>query len=220
MFRNLFTRPLSVIISTRLFKINQKVFSFNIKNKKTFFKPTNALISITLFGLLFNKENDYSIFILIKRGLLAQSRLQYDKAEEYFHQAIQTYDRLNSENKNLNPVYRVNIYLYIANLYYEMRDYDKSFRLFQECLRELIAKLNYERNSEAVIEISLKLSEIFAYGLNSTHDAKIGYEFCIQAILSRIKEYEAKEITYDLDKNIIFNNSSQLFAIFNEFKRE
>ena len=145
MFRNLFTRPLSVIISTRLFKINQKVFSFNIKNKKTFFKPTNALISITLFGLLFNKENDDSIVILIKRGLLAQSRLQYDKAEEYFHQAIQTYDRLNSENKNLNPVYRVNIYLYIANLYYEMRDYDKSFRLFQECLRELIAKLNYER---------------------------------------------------------------------------
>jgi hypothetical protein len=69
MFRNLFTRPLSVIISTRLFKINQKVSSFNIKNKKTFFKPTNALFSITLFGLLFNKENDYSIFILIKRGL-------------------------------------------------------------------------------------------------------------------------------------------------------
>jgi hypothetical protein len=48
-----------------------------------------------------------------------------------------------------------------------MRDYDKSFRLFQECLRELIAKLNYERNSEAVIEISLKLSEIFAYGLKT-----------------------------------------------------
>ena len=69
MFRNFFTRPLSVIISTRLFKINQKVSSFNIINKKTFFKPTNALFSITLFGLLFNKENDYSIFILIKRGL-------------------------------------------------------------------------------------------------------------------------------------------------------
>ncbi len=62
MFRNLFTRPLSVIISTRLFKINQKVFSFNIKNKKTFFKPTNALFSIKFeyknhFIILYSREN-------------------------------------------------------------------------------------------------------------------------------------------------------------------
>ena len=211
MLRNLFSyaRPLVVMFSHRFFKTNQKVLlNFKNNNKKSMFKPLSA---ISLFGLLYNQENEDSIVLLIKRGILAQSRSQYDKAEDFFHEAIDAYDRLSKEKQDLNPVYRVNIYLYIANLYYEIREYDRSFRLFQECLRELIVKLNYERNSEAVIEISLKLSEIFAYGFNSIHDAKVGYEFCIQAILSRIKEYEAKEMTVDLEKALI--NSKILYLI-------
>ena len=206
MFRFLLSRRTVVALVNTLFK-HQKLITDSLRTKENRRKLTFTLTSVTLsytglLGLLFNKENEESIVLLLKKGILAQSRMKYEEAEEFFHEAIKTFDRLNAEN-SLNPVYRVNIYLYIANLYFETREYDKSLRLFQECLRELIAKLEYERNSEAVIEISLKLSQIFAYGLNSIHDAKVGFEFCIQAALSRIKEYETKELTENLEKALI-----------------
>ena len=213
MLRFLWSRRVAAILTTAtVFKQHKNIINnfkkknFSYNTKQTFILSSTGLLAV-LTQLLFNKENDDAIVLLIKRGILAQSRKQYIEAEDFFHDAIKLFDKLNAE-KPLNPVYRVNIYLYLANLYYEARFYEKSFRLFQECLRELIVNLNYERNHEAVIEISLKLSNIFAYGLNSIHDAKVGYEFCIEAILTRIKEYETKQpedevLKLKLEKSLI-----------------
>jgi tetratricopeptide (TPR) repeat protein len=215
MLRYFITNRFSAIILTRTFKQNWNlVKSYTRTQQKDSKSNTKILLSstgvlATLSQLLFNKENDDALILLIKKGLLAQSRMKYADAEDYFHEAIKLHDKMDEKNA-LNPIYRVNIYLYIANLYLEARDYERSFRLFQECLRELIAKLKYARNHEAIIEISLKLSNIFAHGFNSIHDAKVGYEFCIEAILSRIKEYELK-LPEEVEKDLI--NAKVLFIM-------
>ncbi len=144
-------------------------------------------------------DDSKPVVLAVKRGILAESRLEYVKAEQCYHEAIKLYDEQDPKDKN--EIHKINLYLYLANLYYETKEFKRSFRLFQECLRQLISNHSYENNDEAIIEISLKMSNIFA-SIDDEHDAKIGYEFCIQSILSRIKTYELK-IDPDADNKSI-----------------
>lgn len=204
MFRYFNTRfCLNFFNKIRLLRINRSLNPCITDLSNTYYFNKNFkpyAVSITLFATLtdyFSKKNvnddngEDELVQLVKKGLLEQSRRNYAKAEAYFHDAINVYDELN-DNKNQNDIRRINIYLYLANLYYESHDYDKSFRLFQECLRELITRFGYKSNNESVIEISLKLSNIFAKDSSKVHDTKVGYEFCINSILTRINEYESK----------------------------
>jgi tetratricopeptide (TPR) repeat protein len=183
--------------------LRNKIFlAFRVKNfsnlkrpicsassKKTQIKGAQAAGLFALLQQAKGSNDEPPIVSDVKRGLLAQSRLEYQKAEQFFHNAIKLYDEQDPKDKN--EIHRINIYLYLANLYYEKKEFKKSFRLYQECMRELISNHSFENNDEAIVEISLKMSNVFAV-IDDEHDAKIGYEFCVQSIISRIKQYELK----------------------------
>jgi tetratricopeptide (TPR) repeat protein len=192
----------------RVFKIVSQlnIYKFPIRQVNVASKTLFAGI----FG--FSLSSDTDITQTVKRGLLAQYQRKYDLAENLFHDAIKLYDKQKDEKKA--SIVKTNLYLYLANLYYEAKDWKRSFNLFQESLRDLIVNSKYESNSETIIEISLKMSNIFA-NEGRIHAAKVGYEFCQEAALSKLKEYELKKSTEessnDLDSKLV--NIKALYVI-------
>jgi len=141
----------------------------------------------------------------IKRGILNMQKGEHDKAENILHIAL----RMATEMNHQNAV--TYIYDLMANLAYEMGDYQKAERLFISVMQRLIGMRGMAQNDDAIVEMALKLAAIHAK-TDRPQLAEQGYAFCIQTQGQKLKEGDnddeassSSESSEDDDKEALKN---------------
>jgi len=120
--------------------------------------------------------------LFIKKGKLAGARQDYREAEAHFHAALrlnqdQLANKTIDEKKHLGAM--VYIYDAMANLAMEQRQYEKAFKLYKETIIGCL-NIGIEKDSDAVIEISMKMATIFGM-MGQKEEAMLGFETCVES---------------------------------------
>lgn len=124
-------------------------------------KTNKILFAVTIAGLLeflglSEEEEESELMIVIKRGELSYRREEYDKSEQIFHVALRLAQQLQNENAVTF------IYDRLANIAFDINQFEKARKLFVDVLNRLFQK-GMKEDDLAVIHISLKLAKIFQH---------------------------------------------------------
>lgn len=125
---------------------------------------------LSWLGLSQETEPEHDLVITIKRGILAAQDGDLKKADQMFHIALKMAIDLGHEDAVTH------IYILMANTALERGFVGQAERLFTDILKRLLAN-GEAQSSNAVVEISLKLAEIFLRNGNYVK-AEQGFEFC------------------------------------------
>ncbi|EEB17384.1 tetratricopeptide repeat protein, putative [Pediculus humanus corporis] len=127
------------------------------------------------------EETDESKLIMaIKRGILLIQKKDFKRAEEMLHSALRLAQDMEDED-GITYIYDI-----LANLAFSTEQYVKAEKLFVSVLQRLIAK-GEEKDSNRVIDISLKLAKIFETK-KEFNKAEQGYKFCIDTLDPKLKD--------------------------------
>ncbi|XP_072028561.1 uncharacterized protein, partial [Amphiura filiformis] len=125
-----------------------------------------------LFLFLFKKkEKEDTIEITISKALLQEMKGHIDQAEKIMHQALD----MALKDKNQQAV--TYIYDQMANMLLRQGKFVEAEIAFKETLRRLITS-GTEKTDPAVIEISLKLAQIYS-ATRRIAEAQAGFQWCI-----------------------------------------
>jgi len=152
-------------------------------NKKVVFSGV-----LTWLGLSQESESEHDLIITIKRGILAAQEGDLKRADQIFHVALKMADDIGHEEG------KTHIFSLLANTALERGFIGQAERLFTEVLRRILAN-GEPQDSNAVVEISLKLADIFNRQ-NDLDKAEQGFEFCTKAQRSKV-ESEGKNVSED-----------------------
>ncbi|XP_014665204.1 PREDICTED: tetratricopeptide repeat protein 19, mitochondrial-like [Priapulus caudatus] len=129
------------------------------------------------------EKKEDEVVITIKRAILAQQDGRFHTAEQLLHVAL----KMAQERADMQA--QTYIFDCMANFAAEANDLEKAEILFKETLQRLIAS-GEEQDSNAVVELSLKLVKIYA--AQKKHDlATQGIEFCLNTQEKKIKSAKA-----------------------------
>jgi len=140
------------------------------------------------FGLSQESESEHDLIITIKRGILAAQEGDLKRADQIFHIALKMANDLGHEEG------KTHIFSLLANTALERGFVGQAERLFTEVLKRILAN-GEPQDSNAVVEISLKLADIFNRQ-NNWDKAEQGFEFCAKAQRSKV-ESEGKNVDED-----------------------
>ena len=178
---------------------------------------TGLLLSGSLFAtVLVAKKDDQDtvkenkadhkseLIMVIKRGKLAEQRQQIDEAEKLYHEALDLITYYSNQMHigwSKEDLLQARVYVYdcMANLAMFNSQFDKAVSLYKETMRGLLQQ-GHSQNSDAIVELSLKLSMIYTMQGKLT-DAKQGYEFCIKTQEDKLNAMEERR--QDIDDNTI-----------------
>ena len=133
--------------------------------------------------------------LIVKRGILWSDRGELDKAELIFHAALKMARDLN------NFKAETHIYNVLADIAMENVDYEKAEKLYKEVLQRVLST-GTEKNDESVIEISLRLIDIYERNRDQ-EKVNEGYKFVLhhqRSRIAKIKLDDGHELT-DSEKN-------------------
>jgi len=123
-------------------------------------------------GLTDEKEKEPDkLTTLVKKGILAVQHGNYELADKIFHMALKLANDLNYVEGETH------IMCLMANLSMERGFHGQAERLFTDVLKRILSSGEAE-NSNAVVEISLKLALIFA-ARGDLAKAEQGFLFCL-----------------------------------------
>jgi len=143
---------------------------------------------LTWLGLSQESESEHDLIITIKRGILAAQEGDLKRADQIFHVALKMANDIGHEEG------KTHIFSLLANTALERGFIGQAERLFTEVLRRILAN-GEPQDSNAVVEISLKLADIFNRQ-NDLDKAEQGFEFCTKAQRSKV-ESEGKNVSED-----------------------
>ncbi|XP_002737330.1 tetratricopeptide repeat protein 19, mitochondrial-like [Saccoglossus kowalevskii] len=137
------------------------------------------------------KPTQRTIEKLIVQAMIADKNGHPGEAEQLYHQALS----MSQTQQNMDGI--IYVYDQMANLEMKRGHYKKAEVLFKECLKGLLST-GTSKDDNAVIEISLKLSQIYAH-LKRHVEASAGYTWCIETTTVKISEMPED----DIDKNTL-----------------
>ncbi|VDD95961.1 unnamed protein product [Enterobius vermicularis] len=108
----------------------------------------------------------------VKKAWLARRNRRYEEAVQLLHEAL----RLAIDSGEQLPISRV--YDEMANTYYEMGSLDEAEKCFRLLIHRLMDLHGKKESSPEFIEVSLKLSDIFAQK-GDLEGAEAGYMHCV-----------------------------------------
>ncbi|XP_043461787.1 tetratricopeptide repeat protein 19 homolog, mitochondrial isoform X1 [Leptopilina heterotoma] len=164
----------------------------------------------TLFGLFKEKEEkeeEPEYITAMKRSILAMQRGEFKKAEQMLHLALhmaQTIDHFKAQTY---------IFDLMANLAFEMGDFEKAEKLFVTVMQRLISTGTAE-NDLRIVHMSLKLSKIYE-AKGQLEKAEDGYKFCLHALKENPNNEETKFfllMTLDYYAHLLIEKSKELEA--------
>lgn len=135
---------------------------------------------LSWLGLSQETEPDHDLIVTIKRGMLAAQEGDLKKADQIFHIALQMASSMGHVEGETH------IYALMANTALDRGFIGQAERLFTEVLKRILAA-GESQDSNAVVEISLKLATIFNAQNNFTK-AEQGFEFCIKTTRSKVEK--------------------------------
>jgi len=148
---------------------------------------------VSFFGFKKDQPNEEeNLETTMKMAVLAIQEGKYDRADKLFHIAL----KLANEMQHKAAV--THIYCLMANLALERGLLGQAERLFTTVIKRLVAD-GEKQDSNAVVEISLKLARIFvAYG--DKLKAEQGLDFCTDSMRKKVEAFgeEADEDTLAL----------------------
>ncbi|CAG9530665.1 unnamed protein product [Cercopithifilaria johnstoni] len=121
----------------------------------------------------------------VKKAWLCRKQHKYDQAVMVLEEAMQ----MASEQNNELIVSRIIDEL--ANTYYEMGKLNEAEQAFRNLLQRLINLHNKQDQDPEFIDVSLKLSDIFAQN-GKLDDAEIGYKHCIARQMKVVEKHMGK----------------------------
>lgn len=145
-------------------------------------------------GLRQPKLDDDEIKSDIKYALVLISQKKYQEAFDRLHTALATAQQRKEKNAQ---IYVLDV---LANTYYQTEHYQEATDIFTDLLRQLMSD-GVKRNDPAVIEISLKLADIYAKE-GDFERAETGFDFCVEAAKANLKTAESDQAALSLKLKI------------------
>jgi len=146
---------------------------------------TGGGVSLGILGFFEKKEEELSIedtiLLYIKKAILSVQRGDIELAEQNLVNAL----RLSHEH-NLEDA-KTQIFDMQANLAFQKQEFDRAETLFKTTAQRLVHHQNYATNDNAIVEISLKLAQIYA-SRGKKDEAVSGYEYCIKTQRDKIEK--------------------------------
>jgi len=137
----------------------------------------------------------------IKLAILAVQEGNMERADKLLHVALKLANDLQHQAAITH------IYCLMANLALERGFLRQAERLFTNVLQRILAE-GEAQESNAVVDISLKLAKIFVAN-NDLHKAEQGFKFCTEAMAKKIRNSDADE-----DSLALFGMSLDQYAQF------
>lgn len=178
-FSNNFLRPHYLYSSRQIVtKSNSQRFSTTV--------PSSLFLSAGIFkSLSYNEkkeEKEDKLIRAIKFGIYNVQEKNYAKASTSLHLALKIAQDRGDED---GITY---VYDQLANLSFITKDYEQSERLFIEVIKRLMGpNKNIPKDHNAILEISLKLANIFH--LKGEYDkSEMGFLYCLETIDEKLKK--------------------------------
>eukprot|EP00795_Rhopilema_esculentum_P014456 gene14456-5518_t len=185
------------------FRTNRAEFLLRTRGVASFDLPANVvnkdrLILVGLgavFGayLYFDSKKRSENLIFVKK--VQEIHDSVTKAQSYvnegnYEEAIKLYktavDLVKSEPEdNVSRTVTLEIVDQLANLAYELNHWQEAEELFKEVLQRML-DVGSEKESDAVIEASLKLAKVYSY-LGNMELATEGFQFCMDTLENKIQ---------------------------------
>ncbi|XP_035709768.1 tetratricopeptide repeat protein 19, mitochondrial isoform X2 [Folsomia candida] len=121
------------------------------------------------------------LLIKIKRSILAIQEGEVQKAERHLSDAWKMSTELEREDV------KTQIMDIQANLALQIGELDKALRLFQLVTQRMVYHQNVEVTDNSVVEISIKLAQIFAMKGNK-EESLTGFQYCVDTQREKIKQ--------------------------------
>lgn len=143
--------------------------------------PISACLGFVVLAA--QKDEEDALVMEVKKAKLNEAREKYTLAEDHYHAAL----KINEEKRNKGEIdemkglsHRAWILDAMANLAITEKKPYKAEKLFKEVL-QLIMQMGAPANSPAVLEISVKLANLFAImeEPEKRKEAEIGFRFAI-----------------------------------------
>ncbi|XP_015604091.1 tetratricopeptide repeat protein 19 homolog, mitochondrial [Cephus cinctus] len=168
------------------------------------------------FGLFGSdeKEDDKipDLIMAIKRSILLIQREDFKKAEQMLHIALRQAQTLQH--------YEAITYIYdiMANLAFDVGDYQKAEKLFVSVMQRLIST-GTPKDDMKIIHISLKMAKIYQM-TGDIQKAEDGFDFCFKSLQKRIDSHKEDEdvillwaMTLDWYARLLFEQSRHTEAL-------
>lgn len=131
--------------------------------------------------------------LAIARGVLSMCDQNYDKANQYFHDALHM---AQDENDEQREDLILNL---IASNYFESGDFKNAEKLFIDLMKRMIAH-DESPTSPAILELSLKLASIYSKKPETVEKALKGYKFVISSLLNNLDDIVGNMEELDLQE--------------------
>lgn len=130
------------------------------------------------------------LILCVKRGIVEWHFGNLVKSEQLFHEALKLIEtRFLAQEFTDMQQHQARAYVLnqMANLSLSCGYWPKAEKLFLECMRESLAS-GESQNSEAFVEMSLKLANLFARQ-GRHEEAQLGFKWCAETQLSTLEAY-------------------------------
>lgn len=173
-----------------------------------------------LFGLvpnqneINNKPFFKKIIKMIKNAKKSEALKDYKEADRIYHEALMhLYEYNRDGNADAVEVSQTRSYLFdsMADMALREGNFGKAELLYKDVMIELLTKQNFKQDDNALIEISLKLSMIYAeQGQNKV--ARLGYMYCIESLENKMKDKDGNEVEVDTNTKTLYGVVLDSFA--------
>lgn len=169
--QSIFNRYLSQI--NRIRENSSNRYQWNNTSRTTAFVASGSFL-FDLFKPKEERERDdvEELKMTIKRSILLIQKQEFPKAEQMLHIALRQAQTLQHYD-GITYIYDV-----MANLAYDLNDFEKAETLFKFVLSRLLAK-KVPEDDLSIIHISLKIADIYEKR-GDIKKAETGYKFCLE----------------------------------------
>lgn len=190
--RSIWTSFRSSCSSSSTLPISKNFFEWKEQKRNSRWRWTGPLLGFSVittvkdvFGYKPFSTDHQEIEQKVKEGWLARKARRYSEAVKLFKEAL---EMTTAEN---NPLFISRIYNELANTYYQMGELDEAEELFRIIIHRLLELHGKHESDAAFIEVSLKLSDIFAQK-GDLDAAEAGYHHCVTRQMKVLEEHLRK----------------------------
>ncbi|XP_058804758.1 tetratricopeptide repeat protein 19 homolog, mitochondrial [Phymastichus coffea] len=142
--------------------------------------------SFAFLGFFEKKEEEENPLITtLKRSILLIQKGEFKKAEQMLHIALKQAQDLQNED-GITYVYDV-----MANLAFEVGEYEKAEKLFKAVMQRELAK-GTSQNDMKIVHMSLKMAKILEQR-RLYDNAELGYKYCLKILQEHI-DHETEDL--------------------------